>query len=54
MFLQYSRYAIGEILLVVIGILNALQIDNWNEEKNERTRAKAYFKNRQQWPLLMQ
>jgi len=30
---EYSRYAIGEILLVVIGILIALQIDNWNEER---------------------
>ena len=32
-FLKYSRYAIGEIVLVVIGILIALQINNWNEEK---------------------
>jgi len=29
--LKYARYAIGEILLVVIGILIALQINNWNE-----------------------
>ena len=28
---RYSLYAIGEILLVVIGILIALQINNWNE-----------------------
>ncbi len=28
---KYMLYAIGEILLVVIGILIALQIDNWNE-----------------------
>lgn len=35
-FLKYSRYAIGEIVLVVIGILIALQINSWNEErKNE-------------------
>ena len=27
------RYAIGEIFLVVIGILIALQINNWNETK---------------------
>ncbi len=31
--LKYARYAIGEILLVVIGILIALQINNWNEER---------------------
>lgn len=30
---KYLRYAIGEILLVVIGILIALQINNWNEER---------------------
>ena len=29
---NYLLYAIGEILLVVIGILIALQINNWNEE----------------------
>ena len=32
-FRKYLLYAIGEILLVVIGILIALQINNWNEEK---------------------
>jgi hypothetical protein len=32
-FSKYLLYAIGEILLVVIGILIALQIDNWNEER---------------------
>lgn len=30
---KYLLYAVGEILLVVIGILIALQINNWNEEK---------------------
>ena len=30
---KYFKYAIGEILLVVIGILIALQINNWNEER---------------------
>ncbi|MEM0992426.1 MAG: DUF6090 family protein [Bacteroidota bacterium] len=30
---QYLLYAIGEIFLVVIGILFALQINNWNEER---------------------
>ena len=31
--LKYFRYAIGEIVLVVIGILIALQINNWNENR---------------------
>jgi len=30
---RYLIYAIGEILLVVIGILIALQINNWNEKR---------------------
>ena len=30
-FFKYLKYAIGEILLVVIGILIALQVNNWNE-----------------------
>jgi hypothetical protein len=30
---KYFKYAIGEIILVVIGILIALQINNWNEHK---------------------
>jgi type II secretory pathway pseudopilin PulG len=34
--LKYMRYAIGEIVLVVIGILIALSINNWNEYKKER------------------
>ena len=32
-FSKYLLYAIGEILLVVIGILIALQVNNWNEER---------------------
>ena len=35
-FSKYLIYAIGEIVLVVIGILIALQINNWNEERKER------------------
>jgi hypothetical protein len=30
--IKYMRYAIGEIVLVVIGILIALQLNNWNEQ----------------------
>ena len=32
---KYFKYAIGEIILVVIGILIALQINNWNEERKQ-------------------
>ena len=32
---RYLLYAIGEILLVVIGILIALQVNNWNHQSNE-------------------
>ncbi len=32
---NYLKYAIGEILLVVIGIVIALQINNWNERRKE-------------------
>lgn len=35
-FSKYLLYAIGEIILVVIGILIALQINNWNEDRKER------------------
>jgi hypothetical protein len=35
-FLKYSRYAVGEIVLVVIGILIALSINNWNEVNKTR------------------
>jgi len=31
---KYVLYTIGEIVLVVIGILIALQINNWNEDKS--------------------
>ncbi len=37
-FNKYLIYAIGEIILVVIGILIALQINNWNERN--KTKAK--------------
>ncbi len=39
---SYLRYAVGEILLVVIGILIALQINNWNEERIERRQAREF------------
>ncbi len=33
---RYLKYAIGEIILVVIGILIALSINNWNESRKEK------------------
>ena len=33
---KYLKYAIGEIILVVIGILIALQINNWNEARKSK------------------
>ena len=38
---KYFKYAIGEIILVVIGILIALQINNWNEGRKEIIKSKA-------------
>jgi len=40
---KYFKYAIGEIILVVIGILIALSINNWNEKRKERDLSKAYL-----------
>ena len=37
-------YAIGEIILVVIGILIALQINNWNESNKTKAKEKNYLK----------
>ena len=41
-FFKYSRYAIGEIVLVVIGILIALSINNWNEGRKKSSLTKTY------------
>jgi hypothetical protein len=43
--LMYMRYAIGEIILVVFGILIALQINNWNEDQKTRKRELIYLEN---------
>jgi hypothetical protein len=43
--LKYMRYAIGEIVLVVIGILIALQINNWNEDRKQQQVEVKYFYN---------
>nr|WP_299339611.1 DUF6090 family protein [Allomuricauda sp.] len=44
-FSKYLLYAIGEILLVVVGILIALQINNWNEQRKKNEQLTQYRKN---------
>lgn len=41
---RYLLYTIGEILLVVIGILFALQINTWNNNRIDRKLEKVYLK----------
>lgn len=40
---RYFKYAIGEILLVVIGILIALQVSNWNQGRQETKKLYTYY-----------
>lgn len=40
---EYLKYAIGEILLVVIGILIALQISNWNQSIKDKNSLNEYL-----------
>ena len=42
---KYLKYAIGEIILVVFGILIALSINNWNQKRLERTEEKIILSN---------
>lgn len=44
-FTKYLFYAIGEIILVVIGILIALQINNWNNQRLEKEDEKKSYQN---------
>lgn len=44
-FSKYLLYAIGEIILVVIGILIALQINNWNNNRIDNISETNYIKN---------
>lgn len=46
-FSKYLLYAIGEIALVVIGILIALQINNWNENQKTKKLEIAFLENLQ-------
>jgi len=40
---KYLKYAIGEIVLVVIGILIALQLNNWNAQQKQIILEKEYY-----------
>ncbi|HAS59729.1 MAG TPA: hypothetical protein DCS64_14825, partial [Algoriphagus sp.] len=39
---RYLLYALGEILLVMIGILLALQVNNWNEQRKAKIKSITY------------
>ena len=41
---RYLAYSIGEILLVMVGILLALQVNNWNESQKERKLEQVFLK----------
>lgn len=41
---NYLLYSVGEILLIVIGILIAVQINNWNEHNKAKANSTIYLK----------
>ena len=41
--LKYFRYALGEIVLVMIGILLALQVNNWNEARKDQQELRNFL-----------
>jgi hypothetical protein len=40
---RYLVYALGEIALVMIGILLALQVNNWNETRKDKKKEAAFL-----------
>ena len=42
---KYFKYAIGEIILVVVGILIALQVNNWNESRKAQNELQNVVQN---------
>jgi hypothetical protein len=42
-FLKYFLYGLGELLLIVLGILLALYVDNWNDHRLEKKRERFYL-----------
>lgn len=43
--IKYLQYALGEIILIVIGILIALQINTWNNERIANIEMKSFLQN---------
>ena len=41
--LRYLTYAVGEILLIIIGIMLALQLNNWNEDRKAEVEFELYL-----------
>jgi len=42
---RYLFYAVGEILLVMIGISLAFQVNNWNDDRIRKINERTYYKN---------
>ena len=42
-FRKYVLYALGEMLLLIVGVLVALQVDNWNSERLEQQSLRQYL-----------
>lgn len=42
---KYLKYAVGEIFLVMVGILLALQVNNWNQNRLQKIEQNAMIKN---------
>ena len=45
---RYLQYAIGEVILVMVGILLALQVNNWNEKRLESETVSLFLQNLKQ------
>lgn len=41
---KYTFYVVGEIFIVIIGILLALQVDNWNTQREDREEAQVFLR----------
>lgn len=40
---KYLFYMLGEVVIVIVGILIALQVDNWNQQRQERNEAHVFL-----------